>query len=529
MRNTFPSGGRRAPFTCPVRLSDTAAFCLWLLLALVPAACGDGDHEAGVPVVPPGKVSVGEALGMAAAVPLDSDPLSEKRLRDELEAMARAGVRWLRTDFPWDRIEPRQGEFRFEPYDRLVDEAARHGIRVLGLLAYGTPWATTRAELLPGISAVPPPDDPEDYGRFAAAVAAHFQGRVTAWEIWNEPNAGFRFWSPDPDGDPGEYARLLVAGYRGIKGDPNDPADGACEACTVLFAGMFLAGAYDPIVPSGFRFMDEAHRYARRELGVDLGDYYDAVSLHPYSYPPLEALLLPAFAAPEESVPMLGYDPIGGVCREADWAGVLEDARELLRKYGLEKPLWITEFGWPTNVLWPGLVLPRGVSPDTQAAYTVRAFLLGLAAGVERILLYTYMDGEGWPLNQEAAFGIMAYDPSYPDEAPAPTPKPAYTAYGVMAAQLGETVFDRDLRVDLDLPDGAHALRFATPGSGSPVVTVLWDPVEGRGVEVSLPVEPVVEVRLIDLLGLEMEPPPSREGSLRLRLSPRPVYVVETR
>ena len=73
--------------------------------------------------------------------------------------------------------------YDFTRYDRLVEEAAAYGIRVQITLAGTAPaWATADHK----VSNNGP--NPVYYGQLAGAVAAHFNGRVRAISIWNEPN-----------------------------------------------------------------------------------------------------------------------------------------------------------------------------------------------------------------------------------------------------------------------------------------------------------------------------------------------------
>jgi hypothetical protein len=97
----------------------------------------------------------------------------------------------LRANVPWASVvsdpaattAPAAVSFDFSRFDRLVDEAAAHGIRVQLTLTGDAPaWATRDRK----ISDDHP--DPQRYAEFAAAAASHFNGRVRALSIWNEPN-----------------------------------------------------------------------------------------------------------------------------------------------------------------------------------------------------------------------------------------------------------------------------------------------------------------------------------------------------
>jgi len=511
----------------PLGTSGRGLLVLFLFGFLAAAGCGGDATPVPAPVSRPGPV-----LGIAASPKDPADSPEADKINEDMFAVLRdAGMSSLRFDFLWQEIEPAPGEFHFDKYDRMVDQALGHGFTVLGILCYGTPWATTRPVLIPGLSQVPPPDDPRTFAAYAAAVAEHFKGRVLLWEIWNEPNNGFRFWSPTMGGDPVGYARLLRAGYEGIKGDPADPGDGACEECTVAFAGLSDPWCYDFLgITGGLAFLDRVHADARTELGIDLGDYYDVLAFHIYMYPPFQ-VLLPPFDPPEVPDP-LGYDAATEQNRLASWVQVIADTRSVLAKHGLSKDLWLTEFGWPTNHEWPGIGLPRGVTPREQAQYTVRSMVLSLASDVERLYLFTYRDGPNNLLYQETAFGIVAYDPDYPETVMAPTAKPAFHAIKVFTGLTGHARYERDLRDELQLPEDAFAFRFLTPAPPRERITVLWSLAPDRETEVALPVSSTAGTTLLDLYGVpfapEADPAGRNAGSVRLKLSPGPVYVVES-
>jgi hypothetical protein len=145
-------------------------------------------------------------LGLAAAAPsaqaakgleigvqddgqfLSDDPLVRAHAFEHARAL---GATALRTNLHWAAVvsephaatAPAEPAYAFEPYDRLVDEAAASGIRVQITLTGPAPaWASGDHQ----VSNVRP--DPARFGAFAGAAAAHFRGRVRAFSIWNEPN-----------------------------------------------------------------------------------------------------------------------------------------------------------------------------------------------------------------------------------------------------------------------------------------------------------------------------------------------------
>src|SRR5262245_33643988 len=108
-----------------------------------------------------GRVRVDDALCVSwSGPPLLA--LAPEAREAYLAALAGAGWRLLRTDFTWAAIEPERGRVDFAAYDALVERAAAHGIALLGLLDYGTPWAATAAP--PGDDRFPP-DDPAEFAR----------------------------------------------------------------------------------------------------------------------------------------------------------------------------------------------------------------------------------------------------------------------------------------------------------------------------------------------------------------------------
>ena len=192
----------------------------------------------------------------------------------------------------------------------------------------------------------------------------------------------------------------------------------------MLLGGLFYH--YEGIVTDAITFLSDAFTD-----DPELGRWFDVLALHPYPhYPPQ--------AAPEADD---GHEqPVGQMVARL---------RAELAYYGADKPVWVTEVGWPVY---------GTVDEAAQARFTVRAAVEALAAGAERVCLYTLDDGpnpSAFP--PEDAFGLYRNDG---------TPKPAATALHTLVS------IDPALAVSADGSDGG--LRRYTLASPSTRVDVVF-------------------------------------------------------
>ncbi len=262
---------------------------------------------------------------------------------------------------------------------------------------------------------------------------------VKYWEVWNEPNIGF--WTGTLD----EYAELLKETYKAIK-----EMDKTAKVAMGGTAGTDL------------HFIEELYK---RNIPFDI------VNIHPYGYP----------TPPERFL-----------------EGQIKACRELITRYGDEgKPIWITEYGWPNHIG------PNGVDIITQANYIVRAFVIALGAGVEKIFWYDYQNGPD-PTYNEHNFGIV-----YMGD----IPKPCYVALSTMTRLLEGKRFLKKL----DMPEDCYAYVFQ--GKNRDEAIVMWAMEEK---EVAL--EWKGKGKLVDLMGNEK--PISSNGLLKLKLAPSPVFLL---
>ena len=134
----------------------------------------------------------------------------------KIEAMLRmiseAGFVWLRQEFPWEDLETDgRGQFDWAKYDRIVELTAAHGLRLLVRLSNPPAWS--RAD--PAAGDLAPPDDFQDFVNYAVAVAERYRGRITHYQVWNEPNI-YPEWG-NSFVEPARYTELLCRTYAALK------------------------------------------------------------------------------------------------------------------------------------------------------------------------------------------------------------------------------------------------------------------------------------------------------------------------
>lgn len=386
------------------------------LLSLL--ACGPSAGPAPAADLLPadlGQPVVVEDAARGVCVSVQLDRWDDAHRADMVAALQAMGVRTLRHDLRWDYVQYARDTWDWSKEDAWVDAAVGGGFDVLAMVAYGNPWATS----VEGADAFYPPDDPADFAAFAAAAAERYGDRVSRWEVWNEPNAGYRFWKvgdpPAIGGDPAGYAALFVAAADAIHGvDPS---------FEVQIGGTFF---HEQAIPGGPRFVAEAAAAEPRFLEVA-----DAVAWHPYT-------LYPPRVPPEEG--------------EGDETPLWDmDAEMAAATGGL--PRAITEAGWPSY---------DGVDEDEQAAWTVRELLLAQALGTRDVCVYTLEDGTD-PDNAEHAFGLWTDGVG--------AIKPAGEALAEAAAAIAGADAHGRAEAALGLPEGVLAVRYLTPEEA---ITAVW-------------------------------------------------------
>lgn len=405
----------------------------------------------------------------------------QERSDDQAAALidrgAAIGARWTREEICW-ACWGREDSNLF--YDRRLTALTDRGIEVIGMLLttpkeYRDPGCVAYARSTGEPEYWCAPTDMGAYARWAARVVERYDGdghrdapgspRVSAWEIWNEPDKAGTWL---PKADPAAYAQMLRLSYDAIKA--------ADPTATVLNGGVYT---FDAIGEAGF--MDRV---------VDLAgwDSFDVLSIHPWLID--HAPDNPALINPRE-----GFD--------VTIPGRIELAKRWIAARGGGKPLWITEVGWSTC----GGACPASFarSPDEQANYMVRTFILAAAAGVDHVNYFQLedkFDGSQQPWGPAA---ILNDDLS---------PKPAYFAYGTMSALLQFARYGGT--GPLHRPGDIAHHQFVLSDGGS--VDVLWSLRGPRQVELAL--NPALTATLINRDGNE-QALSGAGASLRIEVAPQ--------
>jgi polysaccharide biosynthesis protein PslG len=283
----------------------------------------------------------------------------------QLDAASKANLKIIRWDAPWKAVEQEKGKLEVPAnWDYIVDSAKAKGIESLIILDYGNKFYDNGDKPLSdgAVSA---------YVKYSAFLVDHFKGRVKYFQVWNEWNGRVGNTTP---GKAKDYAKLLKAVYPVLKAIDNN---------IYVIGGSFSSSSYDSIL--GLR-VAEKHMPTQFQffLGEDVADYMDAISIHPYV-----------------------------VYRDGDmhtFSGFIKLINSVVSRIratpGYEiKPIMITELGWSTAIEHP-----KGVSEQEQANLLANAIRELDNLGVDSLIIYELVDGNGDLNDPEGNFGLFRRD-----------------------------------------------------------------------------------------------------------------------
>jgi len=212
---------------------------------------------------------------------------------------------WLRIEIRWDRIEPAKGQFDVSYVDKVMGLARLHRQRIMLLFNHPPRWAVREPDTLPDRAAVA-----------VTWLAKRHGTRISAWELFNEPNLPGYGWpelGPTTQGSAAAYARTLAT---------------ASSAIRSVDKQAF-------VVSAGLSPQNDPESYARVVVRLTPPDCYDALGLHPYG-------------------------------QQGRFAAVQSNVVALFRQENRpRKPVWFTEYGTDQNGERAELVRRLGVEASS--------------------------------------------------------------------------------------------------------------------------------------------------------------------
>ena len=155
-------------------------------------------------------------------------------IEQDLALVNEMGFGWVKQKFPWREIEGiEKGQYDWYRPDRIVEEVEAAGLNLIVRLDRQPFWSEPDENLWHENQA---PGDLQDFADFCGAVAERYQGRIAAYQVWNEPNLSREWGELTPD--PAHYTELLKVCYEAIK--KADPA------AIVISAGLAPTGTSSP-------------------------------------------------------------------------------------------------------------------------------------------------------------------------------------------------------------------------------------------------------------------------------------------
>ena len=280
--------------------------------------------------------------------------IHQEDLRPIFDQLQTLGVGWVKVQVSWKLYQPYPDQYsdeRFAELDQLVAKANDSDIAILLSVGKAPEWSRPTTEL------DGPPSDFSLYRDFMVYLVGRYQGRVAAYELWNEPNL-HREWNGRTL-NATDFVSLIREGADGVRtADPTAVIISGAPATTGINDGLI---AIDDRV------------FLRQMLEAGVVDFVDAIGAHPYGWanPPDSSV-----SNRDTAVPTHNDHP------SFFFNDTLADYAALLTEFSVvDTPLWVTEFGWGSFEGFDapppaGAEFMANVTEWQQAVYILRAYEL---------------------------------------------------------------------------------------------------------------------------------------------------------
>ena len=266
------------------------------------------------------------------------------------------GVKWVRIQSGWQRTESQKGVYDFAWMDEIVDNLLDRGLQPWVCMCYGNGlYDDLAAQTYGGVGCLPirSQEANQAWLAYCKAFAAHFAGRITHYEVWNEPDGA---WCSKNGFTAAEYGKFT---------------DDTAVAIKSAYADAKVIG--------GALCKHNGLAYLAEALQNHMGDHIDLLSFHEY-----------------------GKD-------ERRILERVEGLRAMLDRFCPHVGIIQGESGAPSRSDGHGAVRKGAWTEERQAKLLLRHLVTDLTTGVEFTMYFSTMD------MIEALNGVVGDKASYLD------------------------------------------------------------------------------------------------------------------
>ena len=311
---------------------------------------------------------------------------------------------WVRLNtLSWREAQPTIGSPinwnapSFTRFEAEVEAANALGLQIMAIIDDHPSWATGSNSICAAIL----DQYHDEFAAFVRAVVAKYSQApyyVRYWELGNEPDVDpglvgelspFGCWGVIEDEYYGgeRYGRMLMTVTPQIRA--------ADPGAKVVFGGLLLARPENgPNNNDGkpFNFLEGA-------LRAGAGPYFDILAFHSYPTYFEEVGVNNAHVDFDKHPKTLGG---AWVSRGGATLGKISFLRDVMQRYGINKPLFLNETGLLCDDRYTsygpvsgGCNAAAPILQQAQANHLIRSSMRAIAAGVESYIWYT-LQGPGW-------------------------------------------------------------------------------------------------------------------------------------
>lgn len=356
---------------------------------------------------------------------LDRDAFEPEKAYDK---MGDIGVKWVRIQSGWQKTEREKGVYDFEWLDTIVDNILERHMIPWICVCYGNAIYGGMAEEVFGAVGCPPihtEEQVEAWHNYCVALSKRYVGKVTHFEVWNEPN-GQHCWKHGVSAtELGEFTIKTARALR--EGNPS---------------AYIIGGVVSRI---NIPYLNEAFK-------TGMTDELDAISFHAYHFD--DRRIKPAIAA----------------------------LRALINRYKPSLEIIQGESGAQSRPFGHGALRDGAWTPRKQCKHMLRHLITDLGMGVKFTSYFSCMDmmealkgkvGDKASYQDYGYFGVLGAEFDENGIATGEYPKkPSYYTLSYLASIFEGNVTETDLPILSEVEKAPHC-------GGIPSVS--WGEIESYG------------------------------------------------